>query len=81
MCLKAQNNGKKLKLKKVVFISGKKFDICQETTFFDNLPDEPEGFKEIKNARPLLILGDMVTTDHISPAGSIQKKVLRVNIL
>ena len=41
--------------------------------FFDELPDEPEGFKEIKDARPLLILGDMVTTDHISPAGSIQK--------
>ena len=41
--------------------------------FFDNLTDEPEGFKQIKNARPLLILGDMVTTDHISPAGNIQK--------
>ena len=41
--------------------------------FFESLPDEPEGFKEIKDARPLLILGDMVTTDHISPAGSIQK--------
>ena len=41
--------------------------------FFDNLPDEPEGFKEIKDARPLLILGDSITTDHISPAGSIQK--------
>ncbi len=42
--------------------------------FFDNLPDEPEGFKKIKDARPLLILGDSVTTDHISPAGSIQKE-------
>ena len=42
--------------------------------FFDNLPDEAEGFKKIKDARPLLILGDMVTTDHISPAGSIQKE-------
>ena len=42
--------------------------------FFDNLPDKPEGFKEIKDARPLLILGDMVTTDHISPAGNIQKE-------
>ena len=42
--------------------------------FFDDLPDEPEGFKEIKDARPLLILGDMITTDHISPAGSIQKE-------
>ncbi len=41
--------------------------------FFESLSDEPEGFKEIKDARPLLILGDMVTTDHISPAGSIQK--------
>ena len=41
--------------------------------FFDNLSDEPDGFKKIENARPLLILGDMVTTDHISPAGSIQK--------
>ena len=42
--------------------------------FFENLTDEPEGFSEIKNARPLLILGDMITTDHISPAGSIQKE-------
>jgi aconitate hydratase len=42
--------------------------------FFENLPDQPEGFKSIKNARPLLILGDMITTDHISPAGNIQKE-------
>jgi len=42
--------------------------------FFDNLSDEPEEFKDIKDARPLLILGDMITTDHISPAGSIQKE-------
>ena len=41
--------------------------------FFDNLSEKPEGFKKIKDARPLLILGDMVTTDHISPAGNIQK--------
>ncbi len=42
--------------------------------FFENLTDEPEGFTVIKDARPLLILGDMITTDHISPAGSIQKE-------
>ena len=42
--------------------------------FFENLSDKPEGFKKIVDARPLLILGDMVTTDHISPAGSIQKE-------
>jgi len=42
--------------------------------FFENLSDTPEGFKPIKDARLLLILGDMVTTDHISPAGNIQKE-------
>ena len=42
--------------------------------FFENMSEKPEGFKEIKNARPLLILGDTVTTDHISPAGTIQKE-------
>ena len=42
--------------------------------FFENLSPEPDGFKPIKDARPLLILGDSVTTDHISPAGSIQKE-------
>jgi len=42
--------------------------------FFENMSEKPEGFKEIKNARPLLILGDTVTTDHISPAGSIPKE-------
>jgi len=41
--------------------------------FFENMPDKPEGFKKITDSRPLLILGDTVTTDHISPAGSIKK--------
>ncbi len=42
--------------------------------FFENMSEKPEGFKKISNARPLLILGDTVTTDHISPAGSIKKE-------
>ncbi len=42
--------------------------------FFDNLPDHPEGFKSINDARILLLLADSVTTDHISPAGSIKKE-------
>ena len=41
--------------------------------FFEDMPDKPPSFKKIKDARPLLILGDMVTTDDISPAGSIPK--------
>jgi aconitate hydratase len=41
--------------------------------FFEDLPDRPKGFFEIKDARPLLVLADSVTTDHISPAGTIKK--------
>jgi len=42
--------------------------------FFDDLPDKPEGFKPINDARILILLADSVTTDHISPAGSIKKE-------
>ncbi|MFH1760484.1 MAG: aconitate hydratase AcnA [bacterium] len=42
--------------------------------FFNNLSKNPEGIKDIKNARALAVLEDFVTTDHISPAGSIQKQ-------
>jgi aconitate hydratase len=40
-------------------------------TFFDNLSDETNNLSDIKNSRILAILGDSVTTDHISPAGAI----------
>ena len=39
--------------------------------YFDNFTPEPPRLQDIKNARVLLLLGDTVTTDHISPAGSI----------
>jgi aconitate hydratase len=41
--------------------------------FFDDLPTEPEPLTDIEGARVLAILGDSVTTDHISPAGSIKR--------
>jgi aconitate hydratase len=41
--------------------------------FFDDLPAEPEPLQDIFNARALAVLGDSVTTDHISPAGSIKR--------
>jgi len=41
--------------------------------FFENLPAEPEPITDIEGARVLAILGDSVTTDHISPAGSIKR--------
>ena len=41
--------------------------------FFEGLPSEPEPLADIEGARVLAILGDSVTTDHISPAGSIKR--------
>ncbi|MFT5487101.1 MAG: aconitate hydratase [Paracoccaceae bacterium] len=43
-------------------------------TFFDGMEREPEAITDITGARPLLILADSVTTDHISPAGGIQRE-------
>ena len=40
--------------------------------FFDNMPRHAPGLKNIRGARVLAVLGDSITTDHISPAGSIQ---------
>jgi aconitate hydratase len=40
--------------------------------FFDGMPKSPEAPADIRNARVLAVLGHSVTTDHISPAGSIQ---------
>jgi aconitate hydratase len=45
----------------------------QEPPFFTNFSLQPGGIAEIKGARALAIFGDSVTTDHISPAGSIKK--------
>jgi aconitate hydratase len=45
----------------------------QEPPFFGNFSMQPGGIAEIKGARALAIFGDSVTTDHISPAGSIKK--------
>jgi aconitate hydratase len=41
--------------------------------FFERLPKEPEPVTDIEGARVLAVLGDSVTTDHISPAGSIKR--------
>ncbi|MEI8042836.1 MAG: aconitate hydratase AcnA, partial [Verrucomicrobiota bacterium] len=45
----------------------------QEPPFFAGFGLQPGGIGEIKGARALGIFGDSVTTDHISPAGSIKK--------
>ncbi|GMU62091.1 MAG: aconitate hydratase [Myxococcaceae bacterium] len=42
--------------------------------FFDGMPKEPGALKDLSGARVLALLGDSITTDHISPAGDIDKR-------
>ncbi|MDM2520921.1 aconitate hydratase AcnA, partial [Mycobacteroides abscessus] len=44
----------------------------RKAPYFDGMPLEPTPVTDIKGARVLALLGDSVTTDHISPAGSIK---------
>ncbi|WP_372717590.1 aconitate hydratase AcnA [Immundisolibacter sp.] len=43
----------------------------QQPPFFEQFPPQPSAIAPVRNARALLMLGDFVTTDHISPAGNI----------
>ena len=58
--------------------SGNTFEWDDKSTYvrkppyFDGMPAEPEPVTDISGARVLALLGDSVTTDHISPAGSIK---------
>ncbi|MGP0017837.1 MAG: aconitate hydratase [Candidatus Sulfotelmatobacter sp.] len=45
----------------------------RQAPYFDDMSVKPAPVQEIKKARVLAVLGDSVTTDHISPAGSIKK--------
>ena len=63
---------------KLSFPSGNVYQWEQDSTYirkapyFDGMPAQPAPVKEISGARVLAVLGDSVTTDHISPAGSIK---------
>ncbi len=58
--------------------SGKTFEWDADSTYvrkppyFDGMPAEPQPVNDITGARVLALLGDSVTTDHISPAGNIK---------
>jgi aconitate hydratase len=58
---------------------GERFAWDQDSTYvrlppyFQGMPAEPEAVRDIQGARVLALLGDSVTTDHISPAGSIKR--------
>jgi aconitate hydratase len=45
----------------------------KQAPFFQDMPNEPAPFQNIEKARVLLMLGDSITTDHISPAGSFSE--------
>jgi aconitate hydratase len=45
----------------------------QRAPYFDGMPRRADAIGDIRNARVLAVLGDSVTTDHISPAGSIKR--------
>jgi aconitate hydratase len=59
--------------------TGDRFEWAQDSTYvrlppyFQDMPAEPEPVQDIAGARVLAKLGDSVTTDHISPAGSIKR--------
>jgi aconitate hydratase len=45
----------------------------RQAPYFDGMKLKPPAIEDIRGARVLAVLGDSVTTDHISPAGSIKK--------
>ncbi len=58
--------------------TGKTFEWDPKSTYvrkppyFEGMPREPQPVKDIAGARVLAVLGDSITTDHISPAGNIK---------
>ena len=59
--------------------SGERFAWDEQSTYvrlppyFQDMPGDPQPVSELQDARVLALLGDSVTTDHISPAGSIKR--------
>ena len=50
-----------------------KSEYVKRAPYFDGMPAQPPPLADIRAALALLVLGDSVTTDHISPAGNIAK--------
>ncbi len=59
--------------------TGERFAWAEDSTYvrlppyFQGMPTQPEAVRDIDGARVLALLGDSVTTDHISPAGAIKR--------
>ena len=52
---------------------GKRSTYVRRPPYFDGMPEVPVALRDVRGARALAKLGDSVTTDHISPAGSIRR--------
>jgi aconitate hydratase len=48
-------------------------EYVKKPPYFDDMPAQPAALRDISGARVLAVLGDSVTTDHISPAGNIAR--------
>ncbi|HEY6450661.1 MAG TPA: aconitate hydratase AcnA [Candidatus Cybelea sp.] len=48
-------------------------EYVKKPPYFDGMPSEPAPLQDVHGARAIAVLGDSVTTDHISPAGSIAR--------
>lgn len=57
-----------------LYVWDKSSTYIKEVPFFYNISDDVPPLKNIENARALLMLGDSITTDHISPAGQFNEK-------
>ncbi len=55
------------------FVWDEKSTYIRNPPFFEHITMEPAPVRDIQGARVLALLGDSITTDHISPAGSIKK--------
>ncbi len=56
------------------FVWDPKSTYVRSPPFFENIAKEPGELRDVSGARVLALLGDSITTDHISPAGSISMK-------
>ena len=56
-----------------LYVWDKSSTYIKEAPFFNNISEKAEPLKDIHNARALLVLGDSITTDHISPAGQFNE--------
>ncbi len=71
---KGDANWRKVKtVKGITYQYDAKSTYVANPPYFTNMAKQPAAITDIVKARPLAILGDSITTDHISPAGSIKK--------